>query len=113
MKTNKEILEEVNEAIRRGNYDVILGYCQEDTKWLFVGEQEINGRDLVKEYIKDAYLAPPKFTQHLFADGNYVIATGEISLVDANNQWTTSSYCDIWKFEDGKIAELKAFVIPD
>ncbi|MEJ7560742.1 MAG: nuclear transport factor 2 family protein [Pedobacter sp.] len=113
MKTNKEILEEINEAIRSGNYDVIIEYCQEDTKWLFVGEHEINGREAVKEYIKDAYLAPPEFTQHLFADGNYVIATGEISLVDAYRKWTKFSYCDIWKFEDGKIAELKAFVIPD
>jgi hypothetical protein len=47
MKTNKEILEEINEAIRGGNYEIMIKYCREDTKWLFVGEQEINGAEAV------------------------------------------------------------------
>lgn len=113
MKGNQEILEKINEAIRNGNYDLMVDYCHDDTHWLFVGEQEIKGKEAVKKYLKDAYLVPPKFTQNFFVDGNYVIATGEISLLDENSQWKTSSYCDIWKFEDEKIVELKAFVIPD
>jgi ketosteroid isomerase-like protein len=113
MKGNKEILEKINEAIRNGDYDLMVDYCQDDTHWLFVGQQEIKGKGAVKKYLKDAYLAPPKFTQNFFVDGNYVIATGKISLLDENSQWKTSSYCDIWKFEDEKILELKAFVISE
>jgi ketosteroid isomerase-like protein len=113
MKDNKAILEKVNSAVRVGNYEVLIEYCKEDTKWVFIGDQVLDGKEAVRAYLKDAYLAPPRFTEHLMADGNFVIATGEISLIDANNQWTKSSYCDIWKFEDGQIVELRAFVIPD
>jgi len=37
--------------------------------------------------------------------------TGKITLKDAKGIYTRYDYSDIWRFENGKIAALKAFII--
>lgn len=55
----------------------------------------------------EVYKEPPKFSvSTLIAEGDYVTALGEITI-----DGTHYSYCDVWRFRDGKMAELKAFVI--
>ncbi|AMP99524.1 Ketosteroid isomerase [Pedobacter cryoconitis] len=109
---NATILHKANEFVKKGNYESFLVYCTQDTKWFFVGERILEGRDKVREYMKEFYLEPPVFTvEKTIEDGNYVTVTGEITLKAANGTYNHYDYCDIWRFENGKIAELKAFVI--
>jgi ketosteroid isomerase-like protein len=109
---NATILHKANEFVKKGNYESFLVYCTEDTKWVFVGERILDGRDKVREYMKEFYLEPPVFTvENTIEDGSYVTVTGEITLKAANGTYNHYDYCDVWRFENGKIAELKAFVI--
>ncbi len=58
------------------------------------------------------YKEPPKFTvTNLIAEGDFVTALGEITLKGEDAKETDYSYCDVWRFRDGKMVELKAFVI--
>ena len=109
---NATILHQANEFVKKGDYESFLVYCTQDTKWVFVGERILDGRDKVREYMKEFYLEPPVFTvEKTIEEGNYVTMTGEITLKAANGTYNHYDYCDIWRFENGKIAELKAFVI--
>jgi uncharacterized protein len=36
---------------------------------------------------------------------------GEITLQGDDGKAARHSYCDVWRFEDGKLAELHAFVV--
>lgn len=109
---NAEILHQANEFVKKGDYESFLAHCTQDTKWVFVGERILNGKDEVREYQKEFYLEPPVFTvEKTIEEGNYVTVTGEITLKDAKGIYTRYDYCDIWRFEKGKIAALKAFVI--
>lgn len=109
---NATILHQANEFVKKGNYESFLAYCTEDTKWVFVGERILEGRDKVRAYMKEFYLEPPVFTvEKTIEDGSYVTVTGVITLKAANGTYNHYDYCDIWRFENGKIAELKAFVI--
>ena len=109
---NAEILHHANEFVKKGNYESFLAHCTPDTKWVFVGERILNGKDQVREYQKEFYLEPPVFTvEKTIEEGSYVTVTGEITLKDAKGIYTRYDYCDIWRFENGKIAALKAFVI--
>lgn len=109
---NATILHKANEFVKKGNYESFLFYCTQDTKWVFVGERILEGRDKVREYMKEFYLEPPVFTvEKTIEDGSYVTVTGEITLKAANGTYNHYDYCDVWRFENGKIAELKAFVI--
>lgn len=109
---NKAILEEANAAIAQGNYEGFLSFCADDTKWTFVGDKTLNGKEAVRQYMAEAYIEPPKFrVADLIAEGDFVTALGDITLKEKDGKAADYSYCDVWRFRGGKIIELRAFVI--
>jgi len=111
-ENRKEILQKANAAIARGDYEGFLRYCTDDTKWTFVGERTLKGKEAVRQWMTSTYQEPPKFEVHrMVAEGDFVIAMGEISLKNESGTAAWHAYCDVWRFQDGRMAELQAFVI--
>jgi uncharacterized protein (TIGR02246 family) len=109
---NKAILEEANAHVARGDYEGFLAFCDDDTEWTFVGDRTLKGKEAVRQYMAATYTEPPKFTVvNSIAEGDFLTALGEITIKDADGKATHYSYCDVWRFHDGKIVELKAFAI--
>ncbi|WP_027385190.1 nuclear transport factor 2 family protein [Chryseobacterium gregarium] len=109
---NKTVLETANAAVSEGDHETFLSYCTDDTKWVFVGDRTLSGKQEIRRYMAEAYKKPPKFDiEYTIAEGNYVTAVGSISILSDDDQWKAYDYCDVWRFKDGKMAELKAFVI--
>ncbi len=106
------ILERANEAIARGDYEAFLAFCSEDTLWTFVGETVLRGKQAVRKYMAEVYVEPPKFiVENMIAEGEFVTALGRICIRDEDGHMVDNAYCDVWRFQNGKMAELKAFVI--
>jgi len=111
-ESNKTILQTANAAISRGDIDGFLAFCAEDIEWTVVGEQTLNGKAAVRRWMTEAYVGAPDFTvTHLIAEGDFVTALGEITGRDDSGRPTHNLYCDVWRFRDGRMVELKAFVI--
>ena len=111
-KSNKLILEQANEAIIKGDHEGFLSYCTDDTKWTFVGDQTLTGKDSVRRWMRVNYKEPPSFNVTKLIEGeDFVIALGDILVKDEDGKEGWHKYCDVWRFKDGKMAELKAFVI--
>jgi ketosteroid isomerase-like protein len=109
--SNKSILEKANAAIAQGDNEGFLSFCTDDTEWKYVGDKTLKGRDAVRRYL-EASEEPPKFTvTDLIAEGNFVTALGDITTKDEDGKMVHQSYCDVWRFRDGKMVELRAFVI--
>lgn len=109
---NTKILLDANQLVREGKYEEYLGYLTEDSKWVFVGERTLLGKEAVRQYIKEFYLAPPIFDmERAIEGGDFVTATGNISLKNEDGSYSHYSYCDIWRFDNGKLAEVTAYVI--
>ncbi|GAA4342034.1 nuclear transport factor 2 family protein [Flaviaesturariibacter amylovorans] len=110
---HKALLLAGNDAIRAGNYDAFADQCTEDTEWVIVGDRTLRGPEAVRAYMRTAYAVPPVFTVDLLiAEGEHLTALGHITLTDEKGSATSYAYCDVWRFRDGKIAGLKAFVLP-
>lgn len=110
--TNKEILEKANEAVTNGDNEGFLSFCTDDVKWTFVGDKTFEGKEEVRSYMTKTYKEPPKFdVQNLIAEGDFVSVLGKISLKDETGNTVHYSYCDVWRFQEGKMAELAAYVI--
>src|SRR5688572_24370751 len=106
-KTHKEVLMEANEAIARGDFEGFLVHCTEETVWNFLGDRTLRGKEAVRRWMAETYQEPPKFkVHHLIADGEFLAAVGEITLKDHNGKEADFSYCDVWRFESGRMAEL-------
>ncbi|NTS42454.1 nuclear transport factor 2 family protein [Flavisolibacter sp. BT320] len=109
---NKAILQKANAAITKGDYEGFLSFCTEDTEWTFVGDITLKGKEAVRQWMATAYKEPPSFSvDNLIAEGDFVTAIGTITLKDAEGQEEENRYCDVWRFRDGKMAALTAFVI--
>jgi ketosteroid isomerase-like protein len=109
---NKALLTTANAAIVRADYEAFLSHCTDDVQWTFVGDRTLKGKEAVRQYIRATYLEPPTFTvDQLIADDDFVTALGEIRIKDEAGRVVHSAYCDVWRIRDGKLAELKAFVV--
>ena len=109
---NKAILEKANEAIRKGDQEGFLSFCTDDTVWTFVGDKTLRGKEAVRQWMATAYREPPKFrVDRLIAGEEFVTALGVITIKDEEGRAADYSYCDVWRFRDGKMVELLAFVI--
>lgn len=105
-------LHEANEFVKKGDYENFLTYCTETTEWVFIGDQVLSGKQAVREYMKEFYREPPVFTvDTTIEEGNFVTVTGEIRLKGKDGNYTYYDYCDVWRFENDKLAALKAYVI--
>ncbi|QXV67678.1 nuclear transport factor 2 family protein [Mucilaginibacter sp. 21P] len=110
---NKNILIKANALVIAGDNEGFLDFCTDDTVWDFVGDRVLNGKEAVRNYMAEAYVEPPVFdTESLIADGDFVVAAGNISLKNSDGNLIKYRYCDIWKFRDGKMAEVRAYVLP-
>ena len=110
--SHKEILQKANAAITGGDYEGFLKFCTEDTEWTFVGDRTLQGKEAVRQWMASTYKEPPQFEVHrMVAEGDFVIAMGEISLKNEAGTAARHAYCDVWRFRDGQMAELQAFVI--
>ncbi|GGF18132.1 hypothetical protein GCM10011383_32030 [Hymenobacter cavernae] len=99
-------------AIKAGDYEGFLSFCTDDTEWTFVGQQTLHGKEAVRNWMATAYEKPPTFlVKHFIAEDDFVTALGTITLPDEEGTEADHAYCDIWRFRDGKMAELTAFVI--
>lgn len=47
----------------------------------------------------------------MIAEGKALAAIGDITITDHNGNASAYSYCDVWTFENGKMATLRAFVV--
>lgn len=111
--TNKQIVEKVNAAFAENNPEVFLGFCKDDVKWNMVGDEIRTGVDTIREWMKSmGDMEPPKFTvENLFGEGDIVAANGDMTMKNKEGKDESYSYCDVYKFEDGKIAELTSYVV--
>ncbi len=110
--SNASTLHEANEWVKKGNYENFLAYCTENTRWVFVGERILEGKEQVRAYMKEVYWEPPVFNVvTTIEEGNYVTVIGEITLKSRDGRVRHYDYCDVWQFEQGQMAAVKAFVI--
>lgn len=112
VNNNKAILEKANAAISKGDNEGFLSQCTEETIWTFVGDKMLKGKEAVRQWMRTAYVEPPKFNvENLIEEDDFVIAVGTISMNGEDGKIADYSYCDVWRFRNGKMDELKAFVI--
>ena len=111
-ENNKAVLETANAANAAGNYEGFLSFCADDTKWTFVGDKTLKGKEAVRQWMATEYMEPPlNIVANLIAEGDFVTALGDLTIKDKDGKAADYSYCDIWRFRGGKMVELKAFVI--
>ena len=114
MSVNKKaIVEEVNDAFRRGDYEAFLTRCTDDVVWAMVGEAPLRGKEAIRQSMAQGPQEPPVFTvDTLVGDGDVVVAKGEMTMKEPGSGIENDyAFCDVWRFRGDQLASLNAFVI--
>ena len=109
---NKAIVRKINTAFETNDVEAFLSHCADDVEWTMVGETPLRGKDAIRAFMAQGPSQPPSFTvDALVAEGDLVTCVGDMTMEEGGTV-KAYSYCDVWRFRDGKVVTLKAFVIP-
>ncbi|HEY5883360.1 MAG TPA: nuclear transport factor 2 family protein [Pyrinomonadaceae bacterium] len=109
---NKEIIEKVNASFAEGDMKGFLSFCADDVVWTMVGNKSVKGKDAIREWLASMNMEPPQFTvDNIIGEGDFVMAHGDMTMKGKDGTTAPYAYCDIYRFNNGKIAELSSFVI--
>jgi uncharacterized protein len=109
---NKEIVAKADAAFAKGNIEGFLSLCAEDVEWTMVGQKFVKGKDAIRQWLASMNSEPPKFTVgKVIAEKDFATAYGDLTMNEKDGKIVPYSYCDIYRFRDGKIVELRSFVI--
>jgi uncharacterized protein (TIGR02246 family) len=109
----REIVEKVNDAFANNDLEAFLDFCAEDVQWTIAGDQAVNGKNGIREFMKKMEgKEPPKFTVNkIISDEDSAVAYGGMTMKDDKGTEQSYEFCDIYRFRSDKIAELRSFVV--
>ena len=103
---------EISEAFATGNYKFAEAYLADNIVWNILGENPVVGKDAVLEVGKLSQLEsfPTITIKTVVSEGNYVVieSTGEANT--KNGQPYNQTYCDIYRFSEGKLQEITTYL---
>lgn len=110
---NKAIVQKMNDAAAAGDTAGFVSYCAEDIRWTVFGEKTVTGRTAITEWMNSTECPePPQFTvDDMVAEGDMVVCTGDMTMKDNDGNVQPFAYCDIYRFNNGEVAELRTFII--
>ena len=109
----REIVQRINEGFAENNLEKVLSFCSDDLTWTMVGDTAVKGKDAIRKWMASMDPQPPQFTiQQTVAEGDLVVTRGDMLMQQKKNGPSIPyTFCDIYRFEGDKVAELTAFVI--
>ncbi len=108
---NKAIVERANETFRHADVEGLLALCTDDFTWTMVGAETATGKAAIREWMAKGPSEPPNFTiDTIIAEGDFVTCIGEMTM-DEKGEVVPYTFCDVWRLQGDKIAELRAYVI--
>jgi ketosteroid isomerase-like protein len=109
----KEIVQRINEGFAENDLNKVLSFCTDDLTWTMVGDTTVTGKDPIRKWMASMDPQPPQFTiQQVVAEGDLVITRGDMTMQEKKGGPSIPyTFCDIYRFEGDKVAELTAFVI--
>jgi ketosteroid isomerase-like protein len=113
-QTNKEIVQRANALLTQGKTEEFVLLCADDVEWTLLAEppSKMKGREAVRGFMASSQGSePPNFTvDNIIAEGEIVIANGDMTMKSKEGTAVPYAYCDIYRFRDGKITELLTFI---
>ena len=118
VRTNAEIVQEIYEAVGRGDIPALLDFLTDDVEWTFQGPSVIPfagtrcGREGVAEFFSlvGRNLEFERFEPREFvAQGGTVVVLGfERSLIKPTGRTFEQEWAHVYKLRDGKVAKFLA-----
>ena len=111
----RAMIKQLDDAFASGNLEIFYSLCSDDVVWEMAGEKTVKGIPAIREWMGSMGEMPlPKmFDTVVIVDGERASAFGKMTMQNEKGGKDTYDYCDIYRFSNDKIVELKSFVIKE
>ena len=108
----KSIVDTVNKAFEDNDTEAFLACCDENMQWIVPGSDVYNGKENIRQMIKNFSCDPSKFTIiELISEGDLVMCRGSMQMKDDTGNYADYAFCDVYHFKEQKIDELTSYII--
>lgn len=109
---NKATVDRINAAFQDNSVEGFLACCADDVEWTIVGEKAVKGKDAIRAWMGPGAKEPPRFSvARVIGEGDFVAAYGDMTMNENGQQDVPYSYCDVYRFENDKVVELRSYVV--
>jgi uncharacterized protein len=119
MNKNKKLMQDIFDAMAKGNLEPFIDAMAEDFRWTWMGtgqwSKTFNGKSsVVNELfaaIKSTLIEPYEVVVHRFiAEGDYVVIEHRGKNTTPDGRPYNNNYCWVCRIVDGKLKELNEYM---
>ena len=109
----KQSVKDFNAAFERGDTEGVLAHCTDNIRWTMAGEKTVTSKAAMREWISQMEGCQPPVIRvdTLIAEGDRVVCSGDMTMKDQHGAESEYGYCDVYRFDGGKIAELTSYIV--
>jgi uncharacterized protein len=105
------VVERVNEAFAAGNVEGFLDLCTDDVVFTMIGNRRVEGKAAIRDWMGTGPSEPPKFSvETIIASEDRAVCYGDMTMRETDGTGSYE-YCDVYRIENGKVKELRAYVV--
>lgn len=110
--TNKEVVEQVVNAFLNADIDTALTYMTDDVKMGWPGYFDLApGKEALREFFKSVPEMTSSGIEDIIEDGDKIAATGSATTREKDGSLRNSFFCDLYFLENGKVKEIKSYMV--
>ncbi len=113
MANRKDIVQRINAAFAENDLENVLSFCTDDLTWTMVGDTTVRGKNAIRQWMASMNPQPPQFVIHqTIGEADVVMTRGDMTMAEKKDGPAIPySFCDVYRFDGDKVAELTTFVI--
>lgn len=112
---HEEIVAQINDSFLEGDMEKFLSFCSDDLTWTMAGDTVQTGKDEIRKWMASMEgCEPPKFdVERMISNDDSVVCYGGMTMKGESGGEDSYTFCDIYRFADGKVVDLRSFVVKD
>ncbi len=111
MNEHKIIVEKINAACASGDTEAFLSYLTDDVIWTMIGDENLIGKDAIRQFMCPMGADLPKFTvDTIIVKGDVAMGHGNMQMKGEDGMTHPYAYCDIYQFNNDKVSKMTTFV---
>lgn len=114
MTDTKEFLRRFNALWVRPDVDAILAQVTEDIRFSMAGKPPVAGKAGFRRIFEEMSGHSSDMSleiEHILVDGDRAVVNGLIRMPGEDGEHKVYAFCDVYRLEGDRVAELKAYVV--
>jgi ketosteroid isomerase-like protein len=107
-------IKKISEEFSKGKFPATYDHFADDIEWKIIGDQIISGKENAIAFCNKMMAEMDGSTLNninVIVENNYAAIEGNCKFTNEVGKAATVEYCDVYRFEDGKIKTITSYLV--